>query len=34
MAEKHLKKILIILNHQGKANQTNPEIPPQTSQNA
>jgi hypothetical protein len=33
MAEKHLKKKINILNHQGNANQTNPEIPPHTSQN-
>jgi hypothetical protein len=33
MAEKHLKKMFNILNHQGNANQNNPEIPPQTSQN-
>jgi hypothetical protein len=32
MAEKHLKKFNI-LNHQGNANQNNPEIPPHTSQN-
>jgi hypothetical protein len=34
MAEKHLKKMFNILNHQGNANQNNPEIPPHTSQNA
>jgi hypothetical protein len=34
MAEKHLKKMFNILNHQGKANQNNPEIPTHTSQNA
>ena len=28
MAEKHLKKMFNILNHQGNANQNNPEIPP------
>jgi hypothetical protein len=33
MAEKHLKKIFNILNHQGNANQNKPEIPPHTSQN-
>jgi hypothetical protein len=34
MAEKHLKKKMFsILNHQGSANQNNPEIPPHTSQN-
>jgi hypothetical protein len=33
MAEKHLKKMFNILNHQGIANQNNPEIPPHTSQN-
>jgi hypothetical protein len=27
MAEKHLKKMFSILNHQGNANQNNPEIP-------
>jgi hypothetical protein len=32
-AVKHLKKIFLILNHQGNANQNNPEIPPHTSQN-
>jgi hypothetical protein len=31
--EKHLKKMFNILNHQGNANQNNPEIPPHTSQN-
>jgi hypothetical protein len=33
MAEKHLKKMFNILNHQGNANQNNPEILPHTSQN-
>jgi hypothetical protein len=33
MAEKHLKKMFSILNHQGNANQNNPEIPSHTSQN-
>jgi hypothetical protein len=33
MSEKHLKKMFNILNHQGNANQNNPEIPPHTSQN-
>jgi hypothetical protein len=33
MAEKDLKKMFNILNHQGNANQNNPEIPPHTSQN-
>jgi hypothetical protein len=33
MAEKHLKIMFNILNHQGNANQNNPEIPPHTSQN-
>jgi hypothetical protein len=33
MAEKHLKKMFIILNHQGNANENNPEIPHYTSQN-
>ena len=33
MAEKHLKKMFNIFNHQGNANQNNPEIPPHTSQN-
>jgi hypothetical protein len=33
MAEKHLKKMFSILNHQRNANQNNPEIPPHTSQN-
>jgi hypothetical protein len=32
-AEKHLKKMFNILNHQGNANQNYPEIPPHTSQN-
>jgi hypothetical protein len=32
MAEKHLKKMFSILNHQGNANQKNSEIPPHTSQ--
>jgi hypothetical protein len=27
MAEKHLKKMFNILNHQGNENQNNPEIP-------
>ena len=30
MAEKHLKKMFSILNHQGNAIQNNPEIPPHT----
>jgi hypothetical protein len=33
MDEKHLKKMFNILNHQGNANQNNPEIAPHTSQN-
>jgi hypothetical protein len=33
VTEKHLKKMFNILNHQGNANQNNPEIPPHTSQN-
>jgi hypothetical protein len=33
MAEKYLKKMFSILNHQGNANQNNPEILPHTSQN-
>jgi hypothetical protein len=33
MDEKHQKKMFSILNHQGNANQNNPEIPPHTSQN-
>jgi hypothetical protein len=33
MAEKHLKKMFNILNHQGNANQNNLEFPPHTSQN-
>jgi hypothetical protein len=33
MAEKHLKKMFNILNHQGNANQKNPEITPHTNQN-
>jgi hypothetical protein len=33
MAEKHLKKMFNILNHQGNANQNNLEIQPHTSQN-
>jgi hypothetical protein len=33
MAEKHLKKMFNIFNHQGNANQNNPEIAPHTSQN-
>jgi hypothetical protein len=32
MAEKNLKKMFNILNHQGNANQNNPEIPPHSSQ--
>jgi hypothetical protein len=32
-AEKHLKKMFNILNHQGNANQNNLEIPPHSSQN-
>jgi hypothetical protein len=32
MAEKHLKKMFSILNHQGNANQNNPEIPPHSLQ--
>jgi hypothetical protein len=32
-AEKHLKKMFNILNHQRNANQNNPEIPSHTSQN-
>jgi hypothetical protein len=32
-AEKHLKKMFNILNHQGNANQNSPEISPHTSQN-
>jgi hypothetical protein len=32
-AEKHLKKMFNILNHQENANQNNPEILPHTSQN-
>jgi hypothetical protein len=32
MAEKHLKKMFDILNHQGNTNQNNPGIPPHTSQ--
>jgi hypothetical protein len=32
-AEKHLKKMFNILNHQGNANQNNSEILPHTSQN-
>jgi hypothetical protein len=31
-AEKHLKKMFSILNHQGNENQNNPEIPPHTNQ--
>jgi hypothetical protein len=33
MAEKHLKKMFNILNHQGNANQNIPEIPPHARQN-
>ena len=33
MAEKHLKKMFNIRNHEGNAKQNNPEIPPHTSQN-
>jgi hypothetical protein len=33
MAEKHVKKYSNILNHQGNANQNNPEILPHTRQN-
>jgi hypothetical protein len=33
MAVKHLKKMFSILNHQGNANQNNPEIPSPTTQN-
>jgi len=33
MAEKHLKEMFNILNHQGNADQNNPEIPPHTRQN-
>ena len=33
MAEKHLEKMFNILNHQGNANENNPEIPPHISQN-
>jgi hypothetical protein len=33
MAEKHLKKMFTILNHQGNANQSNHKIPSHTSQN-
>jgi hypothetical protein len=33
MAEKHLKKMFNILNHQRNANLNNPEIPSHTSQN-
>ena len=33
MAEKHLKKMFNIFNHQGNANQNNPEISPHISQN-
>ena len=32
MSEKHLKKMFSIFNHQGNANQNNPEIPPNTNQ--
>jgi hypothetical protein len=31
MAEKHLKKMFNILNHQANANENNPEIPPHPS---
>jgi hypothetical protein len=34
MAEKHLKKMFNILNHQGNENQNNPEIPSHTSQDS
>jgi hypothetical protein len=33
MAKKHLKKMFSILNHQGNANQNNPQIPSHTSHN-
>jgi hypothetical protein len=33
MAEEHLKKMVSILNHQGNANQNNPEILPHNIQN-
>jgi hypothetical protein len=33
MAEKHLKKMFNIFNHQGNANQNNTVIPPHTSEN-
>jgi hypothetical protein len=33
MAEKHLKKMFTILNHQGNTNQNNSEISPYTGQN-
>jgi hypothetical protein len=33
MAERHLKKMFNIQNHQGNANQNNPEIPPHICQN-
>ena len=33
MAEKHLKKMVRVLNHHGNANQNNPEILSHTSQN-
>ena len=33
MSKKHLKIMFNILNHQGNANQNNPEIQPHTSQN-
>jgi hypothetical protein len=33
MAQKHLKKMFNILNHQGNANLKNPQILPHTSQN-
>ena len=32
MAEKHMKKMFSIINHQGNANQNNPEIPPHSHQ--
>ena len=34
MAEKHLKEMFNILNHQGNANENNPEIPPHTARMA
>jgi hypothetical protein len=33
LAEKHLKKMFNILNHQGNANQNNPKTPPHSSKN-